>query len=143
MVEVVLKATVESCKRSGPQEEHLVALKKLLPLYQQMLVQAYTVTHESLPRRSLDDEHCNACGGDLWQSALVCGCPEPLGSTADKRELLICPACYVDGRSCHCRVMKPVMDKAWLPLTILADDVVEILNSVETEDAKKHPPTSL
>lgn len=139
MIDSVLNALVKSCKDSGAQVERLIALERLLPLYQQMLTQSYTVTHKSLPRRSLSDEYCGACGGDLWQSAFTCECRDG----TDKKESLVCPPCYLDGRACGCRLMQPVMDKAWPTLVALHDEVVHILTSAETGEIRKHRSISI
>ncbi|TBU37938.1 hypothetical protein BD309DRAFT_875388 [Dichomitus squalens] len=64
---------------------------------------------------------CDFCGADIFQSFFECrecsAAPEECTRPGDG--LLICPACYVEGRSCACDRMEPVQCR---PLQILIDD---------------------
>ncbi|EJF65833.1 hypothetical protein DICSQDRAFT_50077 [Dichomitus squalens LYAD-421 SS1] len=64
---------------------------------------------------------CDFCGADIFQSFFECracsAAPEECTRPGDG--LLICPACYVEGRSCACDGMEPVQCR---PLQVLIDD---------------------
>ncbi|KAI0362060.1 hypothetical protein OH77DRAFT_1491547 [Trametes cingulata] len=65
---------------------------------------------------------CDFCGADIFQSFFECKqcrTPEPGVTPQVGDGLLVCPACYVEGRSCECEEMEPVQCR---PFTILLSD---------------------
>ena len=86
---------------------------------------------------------CDFCGADIFQSFFECKqcSASPEGWTRPGDGLLICPACYVEGRSCMCDDMQPVQCR---PLQVLIDDrnraaaaVRLILTEVDVQDRQE------
>ena len=139
-------------------EQRADALRSLVALFDEVLLEEYAACHDSLPcvlgsdksgwslttetsmRRKLilvppSDVRdrperqpagacnfaCDFCGADIFQSFFECracaGLSEP--STQPGDGLLICPACYVEGRSCECDNMEPAQCR---PLNVLLGD---------------------
>ena len=63
---------------------------------------------------------CDFCGADIFQSFFEC---RRCRSSDDDLQLgdglLICPACYVEGRTCLCEDMQPLQCR---PFSVLLDD---------------------
>lgn len=57
-------------------------------------------------------------------------CIKPLEDASPEMHpaFLLCPACYVDGRSCPCKVMEPVQTGSFQELLNLENKAVELLN---------------
>ncbi|KAI0336502.1 hypothetical protein GY45DRAFT_1394350 [Cubamyces sp. BRFM 1775] len=68
-------------------------------------------TDKAKERRSSCNLACDFCGADLFQSFFECKECRPLGSDSSLQigdGVLLCPACYVEGRLCRCGEMEPV-----------------------------------
>ncbi|KAI6150523.1 hypothetical protein BKA82DRAFT_122733 [Pisolithus tinctorius] len=100
-------------------------LKQLIRLFDDVLAQEYTSQHASLAHISnvsdsepisFDGIHCDFCGADIFQSFFECGKCLPLSSWNSEESrivllgdgLVLCPSCYVEGRTCQCGEMQPV-----------------------------------
>ena len=57
---------------------------------------------------------CDFCGGDIFQSFFECReCREEPSAHGQKGEnIVICPGCFIEGRSCLCKIMTPVQNYA-------------------------------
>jgi hypothetical protein len=65
----------------------------------------------SFEEHSSDDLTCASCGGEIFQTAFSCeGTCLVDGETeaSDGNKVIICPLCFVDGRTCSCRAMQPL-----------------------------------
>ncbi|KAJ7046936.1 hypothetical protein C8F04DRAFT_214948 [Mycena alexandri] len=91
-------------------------LRRILLLFDSILIEEYSPEAETPYMRKLaeDDEYidhhvCDFCGGDIFQSFFECrSCVDPPRPAKHGAGLIICPGCYVEGRTCHCEVMAPV-----------------------------------
>ncbi|KAH6918370.1 hypothetical protein BKA70DRAFT_1246998 [Coprinopsis sp. MPI-PUGE-AT-0042] len=94
------------------------SLQKLVGVFREIVAQEYSgKDHKTLAHSigELNDEQtmehrivCDFCGGDIFQAFFECGtCVGVKDSNGHADAYTICPACYVDGRSCHCLTMHP------------------------------------
>lgn len=87
-------------------------LQKLIRSFDEVLLDGYSEDHDSLflAEYIKDDPTCDYCGTHLFLSYFscdgVCFDLETVPSLADL-SIVICGACYVEGRSCVCRDMVP------------------------------------
>ena len=99
---------------------------RLIALFDDILVEEYCRDHASMPclasYGTMDEEDCIACdfcGADVFQSFFECqDCGNASTSDESTRDshkkarwgdgLIICPPCYVEGRSCRCEAMTAV-----------------------------------
>lgn len=63
-----------------------------------------------------DNPTCGFCGADIFLSFFECWDCSFAGQDSDAQPYQICAACYVEGRSCGCRVMKPMQCRDVLAL---------------------------
>ncbi|KAG8814063.1 hypothetical protein FRC17_001303 [Serendipita sp. 399] len=104
-------------------------LLQLLHLYKRMVVESYDINHEDYSQKALDGECCNCCGADVWQSAFICKrCNFSRDSDSDAGYVIVCPPCYLDGRSCRCKTMQPVQSRPFGELLKLGNDAVQLLS---------------
>lgn len=121
-------------------------LKELLHLFDDVLVQEYTSHHGGLPNISQsgstehDDIRCDFCGADIFQSFFECDkCvqPSPSGSsnsiTLLGDGLVLCPSCYVEGRTCRCGEMQPVQCRLMSDLLQTRDSVARAIHPFEKQ----------
>ncbi|PVG01994.1 hypothetical protein CPB86DRAFT_780884 [Serendipita vermifera] len=106
------------------QSDLLMTLKKLLPLYLQMVEESSVSSQVQIASHPLDSEVCGFCGSDIWQSALMC---ENCTLDDNGRNVLICPPCYLDGRSCLCKRMRPVQSSSQEQLLEVANNTLRLL----------------
>ncbi|KAE9409568.1 hypothetical protein BT96DRAFT_528765 [Gymnopus androsaceus JB14] len=92
-----------------------------LKIFDDVLRHECVEDHASLPTLSaseIDPLYCDYCGADIFQSFFECD--ECTFSRAQDRDpCTVCPGCFAEGRSCHCRAMKP---KQIQPLTKILED---------------------
>ncbi|KAL4067881.1 hypothetical protein J3A83DRAFT_4096483 [Scleroderma citrinum] len=124
-------------------------LKKLLDLFDDILAQEYTAQHKSLPNVSqsgaahYDNIHCDFCGADIFQSFFECDkCAFqsdgdsaflPLGDG-----LVVCPSCYVEGRTCRCGEMQPVQHRVMDDLLQSRDSAARAIQRFECQNNIKY-----
>ncbi|CDO68310.1 hypothetical protein BN946_scf184799.g37 [Trametes cinnabarina] len=84
--------------------------------------------------RSRNESHtfaCDFCGADLFQSFFECKhCREPGAGVQPEvgDGLLICPGCYVEGRSCVCGQLEPVQCRSFDTLLLERNAAAEVLS---------------
>jgi hypothetical protein len=113
----------------------LLVLQKLLPLFLQMVEESSIPSNSHILVQPLEAEVCGFCGADIWQSALVCNtCTSDDGS----EKISICPPCYVDGRSCLCKRMRPVQSRSQQELLDIANAGIRLLLQYERDNQQFH-----
>lgn len=130
----------------GPELDSLAnELKQLLGLFDDILAQEVTVQHDFLPHISqsgstyCDDINCDFCGADIFQSFFECDkcvSPSPSGDSSPillGYGLVICPSCYVEGRSCRCGNMQPVQCRVMADLLQSRNDAAEAIQHFECQ----------
>ena len=78
----------------------------LVRLFDEVLLEEYCKDHSLLDSPDIHQDRltCSFCGSCLFLSSFFCnGCSE-----ATSGRVLICPGCYVEGRTCHCDAMHAV-----------------------------------
>ncbi|KAJ6525591.1 hypothetical protein B0H19DRAFT_953886 [Mycena capillaripes] len=99
----------------------LDTLRRVILLFDSILIEehspeAHKMRHLAGETDAADDEveqiSCDFCGGDIFQSFFECrSCvdfPRPADPGAG---FIVCPGCYVDGRTCGCEVMFPMQSR--------------------------------
>ncbi|KAI6045681.1 hypothetical protein EDC04DRAFT_2559045 [Pisolithus marmoratus] len=123
-------------------------LQQLLRLFDDVLVQEYTSQHASLAHISntsdlesipFDPIECDFCGADIFQSFFECGkCLSPSSSSEESHivllgdGLVLCPSCYVEGRTCQCGEMQPVQCRVMGDLLQNRDRAVKAIRRFES-----------
>lgn len=133
---VITRCSNELATPSGKSSKGLKTyasqLKEFLPLYHRMLVENYDTHWKTYPIRNFEGDSCDCCGADIWQSAMICGActASPAPGTDDIRPtIIICSPCYVDGRSCPCRIMQPSQARPFDELLHMANKAIALLQN--------------
>lgn len=118
-------------------------LKDLLTLYDSILVEEYEPGHKGMVsgptsrRPSVDEDiclPCDFCGCDIFQSFFGCG-PYIDGC-------VVCPGCYVEGRSCKCKNAK-MQPMQYRDFQQLVDVRTNAVNAVARYEEQCHRPFEL
>jgi hypothetical protein len=106
-------------------------LLHLVGIFDDILIEEYSKDHDATPRLdfSTQDGHitCDFCGADIFHSFFECqDCTLsdtlPDGDTITDHKLpsgdglVICPPCFVEGRSCGCQRMFPAQRRPFTDL---------------------------
>lgn len=98
---------------------------KLLNLFDEVLFQEYTRNHLNIPvlpcTASAEHRTCDFCGADIFQSFFSCNscvsdANEAQQESASDDGIHVCAGCYVEGRTCKCGSMQPVLCRPFLDL---------------------------
>ncbi|KAJ6597028.1 hypothetical protein DFH09DRAFT_109489 [Mycena vulgaris] len=99
-------------------ETHLVILRRALLLFDSILVEDYSQEHHKMRKLGTSSEPdgdsevgqftCDFCGCDVFQSFFECRSCVGGGKAHPGAGFMLCPGCYVEGRTCHCEVMSPM-----------------------------------
>jgi hypothetical protein len=91
---------------------------------------------------------CDFCGTDVFQSFFECRkcvvspADEAMetGTTHEVRDdgLVICPSCYVEGRTCRCEIMQPMQCRPFNELLRDRKIAMKVLEQVENGQTQKH-----
>lgn len=135
----------ESCPTST---EHL---KQLVCLFDDILAGEFSISRDSMPHVSqseishTDDLHCDFCGADVFQSFFECdSCLPASSSEASAGVLLIgdglvlCPLCYVEGRTCQCEKMQPVQCRPFSDLLRIRDRAIRAIQRIDNDYINVH-----
>ena len=78
---------------------------------------------------------CDFCGADIFQSFFICGssCTPPASEGGEGDNIMVCPMCYVEGRSCPCDRMQP----AQVPIRPLTDLITQRNAAAKTLNLQK------
>ncbi|KAM5535184.1 hypothetical protein V8D89_011120 [Ganoderma adspersum] len=143
-------------------EQRAGALRSLVGLFDEVLLEesGWSVTTETSMRRKIvlvppSDPRdptekqqagacnfaCDFCGADIFQSFFECrACAGLTGqSTQPGDGTLVCPACYVEGRSCECDRMEPVQCRPLDVLIAARNRAAEVLRQVAPTSNVKAP----
>lgn len=130
--------------QSSPGEPRLekvaYELHQLLDLLDDVLGEEYSSKCQVMPHVSLsdtshqDDITCDFCGADVFQSFFECiSCQSSIHEEAKVADgIVICPLCYIEGRSCKCRTMKPTQCRPFGDLLRTRDDALHAIRTVCT-----------
>jgi hypothetical protein len=123
-------------------------LRRLLQLFDDILVEEYAPENKYMPRlppNKISDDTllsttkdkdkgghitCDFCACDIFQSFFECLRCVPEGdnaATAQGDGLVICPSCYVDGRTCRCEVMVPIQCRDFEALISCRNNAAKVL----------------
>ncbi|KAF9227649.1 hypothetical protein BS17DRAFT_774094 [Gyrodon lividus] len=129
-------------------------LKQLVVLFDDVLASDYSTTRDSMPHVSQsgsihkDDLHCDFCGADVFQSFFECDSCTPMPSSeasgilAVGDGLVLCPLCYVEGRTCRCGETQPVQCRPFSDLLETRDRAVRAIQPVDNNFATAYGPLS-
>lgn len=134
----------ESCPTSA---EHL---KQLVTLFDDILAGELSISRDSMPHVSqsgvshTDDLHCDFCGADIFQSFFECDSCLPASSSGASAilpigdGLVLCPSCYVEGRTCRCEDMQPVQCRPFKELLELRDRAIRAIERIDSDYINVH-----
>ncbi|KAH9951236.1 hypothetical protein B0H21DRAFT_685285 [Amylocystis lapponica] len=80
---------------------------------------------------------CDFCGADIFQSFLECHECTPNDVTSIGDGLLICAACYVDGRTCRCGSMNAVQYRPFEDLLRTRNKAAKVLHQILKTDGTR------
>ena len=84
---------------------------RLIQVFDNVLQEEYCREHELLPliHQAEESPVCGFCNGDLFLSVFRClgGCGTEGLSNLQTFAVMVCPACFVEGRTCACGKMAP------------------------------------
>lgn len=129
----------------------IVEIRTLLGMVDEILgVESYPERDQlpSLNVESSDDLICASCGGEIFLTVFRCesSCLRD-GETefSAKSQVIICPLCFVDGRTCSCQDMRPARFREIGPFTEVRNTVHELVYDIgedillfEDEDQADH-----
>lgn len=121
-------------------------LKQLVCLFDGVLAGEFSISRDSMPHVSpseichTDDLHCDFCGADIFQSFFECDSCLPASSSGVSAGILpigdglvLCPSCYVEGRTCHCEEMQPVQCRPFSDLLRSRDRAVRAIQRIDND----------
>jgi hypothetical protein len=89
----------------------------------------HTPAQPSSTSEDTDDRiTCDFCSADIFQSFLECRvCVKKPGEVTPGYGCVVCPRCYVDGRTCRCGTMNPAQCRPFDDLLKVRDEAIEVL----------------
>ncbi|KAG8900492.1 hypothetical protein FRB99_006020 [Tulasnella sp. 403] len=99
--------------------ERFHTLSRLVPVFDEVLASEWSPQNLTIPHYT--GRHmpsCDFCGADIFQSFFQCKECSEFENNMEGETYHICATCYVEGRSCVCRVMSPVQHR---PFEVLLD----------------------
>ncbi|KAJ7172338.1 hypothetical protein C8R46DRAFT_145191 [Mycena filopes] len=95
-------------------------LGRLIALFDLILIEEYSPDASHMRRLvdespdDIDTLTCDFCGADVFQSYFECSrCVDDPKPAKYGAGLIICSGCYVEGRTCHCEVMKQMQCRSF------------------------------
>lgn len=150
----ILFSNTEKLERVSHQDRHieytkLADLKKLVQLYDALLIEEYSPDHRKMYcLHNLEGSHsvpgitstqviCDFCGADIFQSFFECRECVYQHSTLEQPVAhgdgyVICGGCYVEGRSCNCDKMDPMQYRPFADLLNLRTRAARVLSANES-----------
>ncbi|KIJ16915.1 hypothetical protein PAXINDRAFT_74465 [Paxillus involutus ATCC 200175] len=145
---------LETLPENSAQQDTTVCaekLKQLVVLFDDILASDYSTTRDSMPHVSQsgslhnDDLHCDFCGADIFQSFFECDSCVRTPSSQTSSDILavgdglvLCPLCYVEGRTCRCGEAQPVQCRPFSDLLQIRDRAVRAILSVDNNFTTAH-----
>jgi hypothetical protein len=121
-------------------------LKQLACLFDDILAAEVSISRDSMPHVSQSDAshtdnlHCDFCGADIFQSFFECDSCLPASSSGVSAGILpvgdglvLCPLCYVEGRTCQCGKMQPVQCRPFSDLLGIRDQAVRAIQRIDND----------
>lgn len=110
-----------------------VEIRQLLELVDEILkAEAYT-NDEEIPNLSDSPTtiSCAFCGGEVFQKVFRCRnkCPKEGTDPTLTGTIVICPSCYIDGRTCLCGKMAPFRLRPIAQMVAFRNEVAAWLRS--------------
>jgi hypothetical protein len=119
-------------------EQVACELHHLLDLLDDVLGEEYSSKYQDMPHADAshqDNITCDFCGADVFQSFFECmSCTSQSHIIYEEMKvgdgIVICPLCYIEGRSCKCGVMKPTQYRPFGDLLRTRDDALCAIRAV-------------
>jgi hypothetical protein len=116
-------------------------LHRLLDLLDDVLGEEYFSKYQAMPHVSLSDTShrdnitCDFCAADIFQSFFECmSCASQSPTVHEEMKIgdgiVVCPLCYIEGRSCKCGTMKPTQCRPFDDLLTTRDDALHAIRVV-------------
>lgn len=108
---------------------HLGTLRQLLVLFDSILIDDYSRDAQKMLKLpalvspssanpggddgGIDQLTCDFCGSDIFQSFFECRSCVDGGRSEPGAGFVLCPGCYVEGRTCRCEAMTPMQRRSF------------------------------
>ncbi|KAF8559799.1 hypothetical protein OG21DRAFT_1402382 [Imleria badia] len=126
-------------------------LKRLVCLFDDILAAEVSISRDSMPHVAqpdtphTDNLHCDFCGADIFQSFFECDSCLPTSSSDGSTGILpfgdglvLCPSCYVEGRTCQCGEMQPVQCRPFSDLLEIRDRAIRAIQRIDNDYIEAH-----
>ncbi|KAH7889431.1 hypothetical protein F5I97DRAFT_1802038, partial [Phlebopus sp. FC_14] len=126
-------------------------LKQLFALFDDVLAEEFSTMRDSMSHISRsgsghnDDMTCDFCAADIFQSFFECESCAPSSSSRSSQDvitlgdgLILCPLCYVEGRTCRCGNMEPVQCRPFNDLLQARDKAMQVIRDADNSFTKDH-----
>jgi hypothetical protein len=92
--------------RSSQETSDKAEVGKAIQLFDRLLIEDYTQGSPEHETRLLQPNSCDFCGADIFNAAFICSNTRALSEKiilpVECCEVVLCPSCCVEGRSCLC-----------------------------------------
>ncbi|KAJ7741546.1 hypothetical protein DFH07DRAFT_53923 [Mycena maculata] len=134
---------------------HLTILHCLISLFDSILIDEYSKETKGMPKlvasspfsaNGGDDSEagqltCDYCGADVFQSFFECRSCVDGGSAEAGAGFVVCPGCYVEGRSCQCEAMEPMQYRPFADLLAVRGKAVDLFKACWALEYKQEKDT--
>ena len=104
-------------------------IKELLVVYDHILAEEESDTHSNDPTPDELNISCDICGADIFQGFFECRtCVEVDSSEGG---YIVCPGCYVEGRSCKHQIMQPIQRRPFKFLLDTRNEAIQVVDMYE------------
>jgi hypothetical protein len=130
-------------QEDGETEELLVSnIKELLVVFDHILAEEESDSHSNDPspveENVTENIYCDICGADIFQGFFECRtCVE-----VDSAEggYIVCPGCYVEGRSCKHQIMQPIQRRSFKFLLDTRKEAIQAVDRFERRYGRTFQP---
>ena len=125
----ILRSQVERLGAAGkdPSPSSIIDLQKLLRMFEEIVDLEFYPDYDQLALESLADISCASCGGEIFLTLFSCGGTCVANSKTGKNGVIVCPLCFIDGRTCSCGEMRPLRVREMDPLVELRTEAQALI----------------
>jgi hypothetical protein len=123
-----------------PVEELISKLSETLSLYDTIISDEYSPLSSRIDPTAHERTTCDFCGADVFQSFFECRkCTAGQSGPSDHGSYVVCPGCYVEGRSCKCLIMEPMQCRPFDDLLSVRRQTVKALQAGGLQTVELEP----
>ena len=114
-------------------EDLVSSIQELLVVFERILAEEESNNHsnDASPDEANITENitCDICGADIFQGFFECRTCVEVDSTEEG--YIVCPGCYVEGRSCKHQIMQPMQRRPFKSLLNARDEAIQVVDMYE------------